>query len=408
MSFPGVIYDEASVPPYILPKLLVMADGTPVSDARTWCKKRRLEILRLFEQQMFGRTPQAARAPAEMWFEETSPAQTALGGVALRKEVTVHFTPGSGGPQMSLLLYLPARAAGAVPAFLGLNFHGNHTLRNDPRVTLSGLWMQPYGQGVVDNRATEASRGSAASRWEVEAILERGYGLVTAYCGDLDPDFDDGFQNGVHPLFYRPGQSRPAADEWGTIAAWAWGLSRVLDYLETDPAVDARRVAVIGHSRLGKTAVWAGATDERFALVISNNSGCGGAALSRRHFGETVKLINDRFPHWFCANFRQYNDRENELPFDQHELLALIAPRPLYVASAEGDRWSDPRGEFLSVLHASPVYKLLGVEGLPASDMPPFNQAVMGTLAYHIRSGGHDVTAFDWARYLDFADRHLK
>ncbi len=219
MSFPGVIYDETSVPPYTLPDLLVMADGSPVSDARAWREKRRPEILGLFEEYMFGRLPLAARSPAGMWFEESAPAQSALGGLALRKEVLVHFTPGSDGPQMSLLFYLPAHASHPVPAFLGLNFFGNHTLRDDPGVTLSRQWMQTFGQGVVDNLAIEASRGTAASRWDVETILQRGYALVTVYCGDLDPDFDDGFQNGVHPLFYRPGQTHPNADEWGTVAA---------------------------------------------------------------------------------------------------------------------------------------------------------------------------------------------
>jgi hypothetical protein len=395
----GASYDESKVPAYTLPDPLA-----GVKSPRDWRAKRRPEILKLFETQVYGRTP--AGRPKGMTFEVTSVDSNALNGTAIRKEISVLFQGTKDGPRMDLLIYVPKKAKGRVPVIMGLNFGGNQIVHSDPGITMSRQFLKDR-EALKVKVDPEKTRGRSADAWQVEKIVSRGYALATAYYGDLDPDFDDGFKNGVHPMFYKPGQTAPAPDEWAAIGAWAWGMSRALDYIETDKQLDGKRVAVMGHSRLGKAALWAGAQDTRFALVISNNSGEGGAALARRRFGETTAIINRAFPHWFAANFKQYGGREDALPVDQHMLLALIAPRPVYVASAVEDQWADPKGEFLSALAADPVYRFLGTNGLPVKEMPAVHQPAMGTIGYHIREGKHAVTEYDWDQYLAFCDKHM-
>jgi hypothetical protein len=403
--------DESKVGAYTLPDPLVANDGTRVRDAAAWRAKRRPELLELFAREVYGRTP--GGRPAKMQWAVTSVDRAALGGKAVRKEVTVWFTEKKDGPRMHLLIYQPAGAAGAHapwPAFLGLNYYGNQCVSADPGITLSTAWMRPTAEyKIVNNRATEGTRGAHASRWDIETVIGRGYATATVYYGDLCEDRNEGLTKDVGAVFGTRAVENRKPDEWGAIGIWAWGLSRALDYLASDPEIDGKRVAVHGHSRLGKAALWAGAQDERFAMVISNDSGCGGAALSKRIFGETVERINTSFPFWFARNFRAYNLREEALPVDQHELIALIAPRPVHVASAQADTWADPRGEFLSAKHAEPVYALFGKKGLGVADMPPVDQPVIGdAIAYHMRTGKHDITPYDWAQYLNHADRALK
>lgn len=364
---------------------------------KEWKKVHRPAIMDFFLTDVYGHYPQKQVTPR---FELLEQSDKALGGKAVRKQVAIHLE-GMDTPIL-LLIYQPAGVKGKVPAFVGMNFKGNHQINIDPEIIISA--NAPTGKDL----GTDAPRGAASSRWPLEEIVGAGYAVATIYRGDVDPDHDDGFKNGIHPLFYRAGQTKPDAEEWGTIGAWAWGLSRVMDYLEQDKSIDHKRVAVVGHSRLGKTALWAGATDERFAIAISNDSGCGGAALSVRKVGETVAKINKSFPHWFCDNYNKYNDNEEALLVDQQGLIALIAPRPVYVASATEDEWADPEGEFLSALYASPVYELYGKKGLAVSSMPkPEQPSIEGYVGYHIRTGKHDITLYDWQQYIKFANQHF-
>lgn len=389
------------------PDPLVAADGSKTTTAAEWREKRRPELLEFFTREMYGRSP---GRPEKMVSEVFDRDKRALDGKATRLQIAI-YPGGKPGPRMDLLVYLPNQATGPVPAILGLNFWGNHAIHSDPGIRITESWVeagrQPYVDlsTVKDHRATEASRGINAQQWPVEAILSRGYALATIYREDVCADREPYFQSGVHPLFP---ELQQGDENFGCIAAWAWSLSRALDVLEKEPAVDAKRVAVFGFSRLGKAALWAGANDERFAMVISNESGAGGAKLFRRGVGEDIARLNTKFPHWFARSFRKYIGKDLELPFDQHLVISLVAPRPVYVASAFEDKHSDPEGEFAAAKAAEPVFLLLGAGGLPAESWPAVETSVQGGIAYHVRSGKHDVTDFDWQQYLDFADKHLK
>ena len=391
-------YDEAAIAPYTLPDLLAGC-----TNAADWTARRRGEILELFRREMHGRSP---AAPAEMAVETTAVDTNALGGLAVRKEIT--FSPF--GQPIHLLLYLPRAAAGPSPVILGVNFDGNHTVDADPGIALRPQWIWDRATAAEKLETPGAqTRGQSVGRWCVPMLLARGYAVATLPRADVEPDYPGGWAHGLRGAWLRAsGRTEFAPDDWGAIAAWAWALSRALDVLERDPAINAKQAVVTGHSRMGKAALWAGAEDTRFAIVISNNSGEGGAALARRDFGETTAVINRNFPHWFCGNFKQYSDQPSALPFDAHMLIALAAPRPVYVASAEEDRWADPHGEFLAAQAAEPAYALFGLHGLGAAAMPGLSQPVGDAVGYHIRPGKHDVTEYDWQRYLDFADRHFR
>ncbi|HEX4005397.1 MAG TPA: hypothetical protein VHX60_04435 [Acidobacteriaceae bacterium] len=406
--------DRQPVMPAHLPDPLALANGTPVAAPAQW-PRRREELLHLLTEQMYGRMP---GRPAEMRFHVYDLDRHALGGKATREQVSILFRGREDGPRMDLLIYVPNSTPGGTPhaakrppVILGFNFWGNETVNADPGIRISDRWMESGPSSdldlscVQDHRATEGCRGIDASRWPVEKILDAGYALATAYRRDVDPDRVDGFAESIRSAWPELAQG---GDNFSTIAAWSWAMSRALDYLEQDPRVDGQRVVAFGWSRLGKAAIWAGATDPRFAAVISNESGAGGAKVFHDVHGETVELLNTRFPYWFCRNFKQYNGRDAEMSFDQNETLALIAPRPLYIASAIEDENADPQGEFLGALAVTQAYRFLGSSGLQSDAWPGVNQPLRGRVSYHVRSGAHSVTDFDWEQYLRFCDANVK
>ena len=394
-----VNYDEELVGDYTLPDPLVLQNGEPVRDAETWYNRRRPELVRLFEEHQYGRTP---AAPEDMWFEVTEQAGVAFDGQAVRRQVTVHFTEDPEGPKMDLLVYLPANAEGPVPMLLNISFSPNAAVVADTMVHLGTMWSPQTRERVPARRASQ-------TRTPIERILSEGFAFGTVYYGDIDPDFMGGATLGIRALFLEPGQTEPAPDEWGAISAWAWGLSRALDYFQTDPDIDAARVAITGASRLGKTVLWAGVRDPRFAMVIASVSGAGGAALERRNYGETIGhlVAEGRYPYQFARNWANYAENPDESPVDSHMLVALMAPRPLLLQTGNTDYWSDPKGEFLAAVAAEPVWELLGVKGLGTDIMPEPDQPILNTLGYLMHDGGHGMVPGDWDVYLDFMRMHL-
>lgn len=359
-----------------IPNPLASADGQVVTTAQAWQEKVRPQTLQLFREQEYGVRP--VGKPAEFQAKVTREDPRALDGLATLKEIEITYAGPNGSGKIHPVLLIPNAVKAPAPTFL------------------------LFGFSKPDPLAESNIRGA----WPVREIVARGYATVAFHVSEVDPDRADGFDNGVRAIF---GKQPRAADAWGALSAWGWAASRIMDYLETDSAIAAKRVAVIGHSRCGKAALWCGAEDPRFSYVISNNSGCGGAAMARTKQGERIANITSHFPYWFCENYQKYRNHEENLPVDQHQLLSLIAPRLLYVASATLDEWADGKSEFESCVRASPVFALFGKTGLEAMTLPAPDHALLGgSIGYHMRTGKHDLAVSDWRHYMDFADRHWK
>lgn len=389
--------DEAKVRPYVLPDPLKLSNGDPVLDAESWRRLRRPEIMAMFETLEYGRAP---GRPADERFEVFDAGTPAFQGAAIRKQVIIHLAKDPSAPSIHLVEYIPARAKAPVPMFLMIGFTAPSALFDDPGVR-PGLVWDPATQRKVPAQSTPANRFAQA-----QAFLDAGFGVAAFYYGDVDPDFPDGYRLGIRAAFDKGDGASRAPDAWGAISAWAWGLSRAQDYLETDKAVDSRRVAIYGASRLGKTALWAAARDQRFAAVIACCSGKIGAGLMRRNFGASIKGDDGGADYWVAPNFKQFYDHEEALPMDGHMLLALIAPRPVLLQTGLYDHAADPKGEFLAEVAAAPVYRLLGADDLGTTTWPP-PAPILNDLGYTMNGGGHGPAPGDWDIYLAFLKKHL-
>ena len=392
-------YTESAVLPYTLESPLLKADGTKVKTASEWLTSRRGEIVELLKKELYGEVPPM---PDAVEYHEVSCKKDALGGRAVRKETDILLKMKDGRTHtIPVLTYAPADAKEPVPVFINLNFKGNHTVTNERDVRMTGL--------LNDDKSflTDAQRSCHASRNSIEMVIARGYGCCTASYNDLFPDHIAGWGDSIYALFGDFNGYSRGHKKYSAIGAWAWGMSRLLDYAEQCPEFDGNRAALHGHSRLGKTALWAGALDERFKIVIANDSGLAGAALTKRRFGELYLYLVTAMPHWFVKKTADYIANEEKQPFDQHFLLSLIAPRKLAVASAENDLWSDPYGEYLGAYHAGEVYSLFGSDVLKSPARPAVGTCITSDVSYHIRPGKHAQNEIDWLHYLDIADKFL-
>ena len=391
---------------------LVMLDGRRVTTREQWERERRPELKAIFQHYMYGQIPKAV----PMQTRTLGVYRDFLDGKATLKLLSL--STGNGGPSIDLMLVVPNKRPGPAPVFLAMNFCGNHALTTDPRVPLTRGWLYDSCKGCTGNRATEAARGGQAQDWPLARFVERGYALASFCTTDIDSDRKD-VSDGIYAWLAGGDPSRNNPTNRGSIAAWAWGFHRCVDYLVNDREVDAKRIAAVGHSRNGKTALLAAAFDERIALSIPHQAGCGGTAPNRvapamaasqangRPIAETTAVINRSFPHWFNGEFKKFDATPERLPFDQHELVALCAPRPVLFSNAQEDQWANPSGQFEVLRAADPVYRFLGVDGLAAKEMPSHGKLVDSRLGYYIREGKHSMTADDWEVFMNFADRQF-